>query len=140
LFYNKWLRIFFIIPQHVYYLCIKYDGTVVELYGPQVSKNWSEDYNSTLLTFLALLSGAVEASRRLARTYPVVARVFRTSDTTGYWFVGKPHPGGMPEARAMSFWHPSGMHSFFIHNRWCRSQSLAQPPAKFWQASGLLRR
>jgi hypothetical protein len=35
------------------------------------------------------------------------------SDTTGYWFVGKQHPGGMPEARAMSFWHPSGMHSFF---------------------------
>jgi hypothetical protein len=36
------------------------------------------------------------------------------SDTTGYWFVGKPHPGGMPEMRIMSFWHPSGMHSFFL--------------------------
>jgi hypothetical protein len=39
------------------------------------------------------------------------------NNTTGYWFVGKPHPEGMPEARAMGFWHLSGMHSFFIHNR-----------------------
>jgi hypothetical protein len=42
----------------------------------------------------------------------VVERGF-ASDTTGYWFIGKPHPGGMPDAHDMGFWHPSGMHLFF---------------------------
>jgi hypothetical protein len=35
--------------------------------------------------------------------------VLRTSDTTGYNHEQKLHPGGMPEACDMGFWHPSGM-------------------------------
>ncbi|WP_145928824.1 hypothetical protein OH491_14395 [Termitidicoccus mucosus] len=31
-----------------YYLCIKYDEAAAELYGPQVSKNWSEGYKALL--------------------------------------------------------------------------------------------
>ena len=39
---------------------------------------------------------------------------------------------------APDFWHPSGMqHIFSAAFRWCRSPSLAQPPATIWQASGL---
>ncbi|MDR1011832.1 MAG: hypothetical protein LBM04_12045, partial [Opitutaceae bacterium] len=57
-----------------------------------------------------------------------------------YWFVGKQHPGGMPEARIMCFWHPSGMLCFLC---WVPVVSVAlrpQPPDYLWQASGLPRR
>ena len=38
----------------------------------------------------------------------------------------------------MTIWHPSRMLFFWMTVfRWCRSPSLAQPPAKFCQASGL---
>jgi hypothetical protein len=51
------------------------------------------------------------------------------------------HPGGMPEVCAMWFSGiPPGCGFICDYIRWCRSQSLAQPPDKFWQASGLLQR
>jgi hypothetical protein len=40
-----------------YYLCIKYDGAVVELYGPQVTKNWSEGYKASLTKQLNTKAG-----------------------------------------------------------------------------------
>jgi len=52
-----------------------------------------------------------------------------------------PHPEGVPDLgglRNMTIWHPSRMLFFWMTVfRWCRSPSLAQPPAKFCQASGL---
>ena len=48
------------------------------------------------------------------------------------------HPGRVPETWARLIWHPFRMRfSWMMNNRWCRSPSLAQPPAKFCQASGL---